>query len=137
MSEYLVKSEYTGEPWAVKNVTRDHEFFAGESDGRGGQDAGPNPVEYLAGAVNSCIAISEAMIVDHNSLDVSNFKVETRAFSRDLGHGKSDVNAMRIRVSFDSNMTGEEQQKFLDHVLQVSTVYQTLAKNVEMEVKIF
>ncbi len=76
------------------------------------------------------------MIVNHNSLDVSNFKIETRAFTRDLGHGKSDVNAMRIRISFDSDMTGDEQQKFLDHVLQVSTVYQTLAKNVEMEVKI-
>lgn len=136
MSEYLVKSNYSGEPWSVINRVRDHEFIAGESTPRGGKDSGPNPVEYLAGAVNSCITISEAMVADHNNLDVENFEVTTRAFTRDLGHGKSEVSSMRIDIAFDSDMTGDEKQKFVDHVLHVSTVYQTLLKVVDMEVKI-
>ena len=43
---------------------------------------------------------------------------------------------MKIEISFESKMTLEERQKFIDHALQVSTVYQTVAKAVEMDIKL-
>lgn len=132
MSKYEVNTHLGKQEWQIVNHARDHEFICDTVD----NNAGPNPVEYLCGSVNSCIAMSAGMIIKVHKLDVTNFKLQTTAVTKDLGHGKSDVAAMKIRVSFDSSMNGEEKEKFLDHVLHVSTVYQTVQKEVMMDVKL-
>lgn len=132
MSEYLVKSHLGKEEWQIFNQVRDHEFVCDTVE----NDAGPNPVEYLAGSVNSCIVMSAGMVVKSRQLDVTNFRVENTAETENLGHGKSIVSKMAIKVFFDSSMTDEEKQKFLDFVLHVSTVYQTVKQAVDIEVKI-
>lgn len=132
MSKYEVKTEIGKKEWQLINHARDHEFICDTVE----QNAGPNPVEYLSGAVNSCIAMSAAMIIKKHQMEIKNFVVHTTAITEDLGHAKSDVVAMKIRVSFDSPMSGEEKERFLNKVLHVSTVYQTLQKEVMMDVKL-
>ncbi|WP_281829723.1 MULTISPECIES: OsmC family protein [Lactobacillus] len=132
MSKYQVKTRLGDKEWQIFNHVRDHEFICDTVD----NDAGPNPVEYLCGAVNSCITMSAGMIIKAHKIAVSNFKLTTTAETEDLGHGKSDVSAMEILVSFDSQMNDEEKQKFLDHVLHVSTVYQTVKKAAKITVKL-
>lgn len=131
MSEYKVKTDLQAEEWQLKNQARGHVFFADDLR-EDGTDAGPNPVEYLTGAVNSCIAMSAGMVIKSKQSDVHNFKVLTKAITKDLGHAKSVVAQMQINISFDSRMSPEERQKFVDFVLHVSTVYQTVAQSVDM-----
>ena len=131
MSEYVVNSEYSGEPWGIENGTQSYTFMADEDKGKG-----PNPVEYLAGAVNSCISISAAMLAQHRKLDVHNFKIKNTAHTRKLGLGKSDVDTMKLEISFDTNMNEAEKAKFIKRTLEVSTVYQTVSKAVDIEIEI-
>ena len=51
MSEYLVKSKPEDKEWQIKNQARDHVFIC--DDAGDDHNAGPNPVEYLCGSVNS------------------------------------------------------------------------------------
>ena len=97
MTKYTVKSELTGTPWQIENRTKKHKFIVDES--ASGKNVAPNPVEYLAGAVNSCISISAGMIANVHHLDVKNFKVTNQAITTKLGHGKSVVSEMLITVS--------------------------------------
>ena len=130
MTKYTVKSELTGTPWQIENRTKKHKFIVDESA------SGKNPVEYLAGAVNSCISISAGMIANVHHLDVKNFKVTNQAITTKLGHGKSVVSEMLITVSFDSSMSKEEKQDFLAHTLHVSTVYQTVSQSIKTYVEL-
>lgn len=133
MSEYHVESSYSGQEWTIDNQIRSHQMKIGEFDS--GQDV-PNPVETLTAAVNSCLSISAAMIIKVHQMDIKNFEVKTTAQTRKLEHGQSDVAAMLINISFDSQMTPAEKEKFIAHVTRVSTVYQTVAKAVNMQIKI-
>ena len=43
---------------------------------------------------------------------------------------------MQIKVFFDSDMSQEEKEKFLAHILHVSTVYQTVKEAVKIYVEL-
>lgn len=134
MSEYLVKSKLKDEEWQIANQVRDHVFICDDNSEE--HDKGPNPVEYLCGSVNSCIVMSAGMITKAHGLNVKNFHVENYAKTENLGHGKSVVTEMKIEVFFDSDMTKLEKEKFLSHVLHVSTVYQTIKEAIKIYVEL-
>ena len=123
MSDYLVKSKLEDTEWQIKSDARDHSFICDVSDDK--YNAGPNPVEYLCGSVNSCIEISAGMI-----------RIENQAKTEKLDHGKSVVTEMKIKVFFDSDMTRAEKEEFLAHSLHVSTVYQTLKEAIKIYVEL-
>ena len=56
--------------------------------------------------------------------------------TENLGHGKSVVTEMKIKVFFDSAMTRAEKEEFLAHTLHVSTVYQTIKAAVKIYVEL-
>ena len=134
MSEYLVKSKLEDTEWQIANQAREHEFICDDNDEE--HDKGPNPVEYLCGSVNSCIVMSAGMIAKSHGLDVKNFRVENHAKTENLGHGKSVVTEMNIKVFFDSEMSKDEKEKFLAHTLHVSTVYQTVKEAIKIYVEL-
>lgn len=132
MREYVVKSKLEDKEWQIANQVRDHVFVGDDVK----HDAGPNPVEYLCSSVNSCIVMSAGMITKAHQLDVKNFRVENQAKTENLGHGKSVVTEMKIKVFFDSTMTRAEKEEFLAHTLHVSTVYQTIKAAVKIYVEL-
>ena len=134
MSEYLVKSKLEDTEWQIANQAREHEFICDDNDKK--HDKGPNPVEYLCGSVNSCIVMSAGMVAKSHGLDVKNFRVENNAKTENLGHGKSVVTEMNIKVFFDSEMSKDEKEKFLAHTLHVSTVYQTVKEAIKIYVEL-
>ena len=134
MSEYLVKSKLEDTEWQIANQAREHKFICDDSDKE--HDQGPNPVEYLCGSVNSCIVMSAGMVAKSHGLDVKNFCVENNAKTENLGHGKSVVTEMNIKVFFDSEMSKDEKEKFLAHTLHVSTVYQTVKEAIKIYVEL-
>lgn len=134
MSEYLVKSKLEGTEWQIANQAREHEFICDDNDKE--HDKGPNPVEYLCGSVNSCIVMSAGMVAKSHGLDVKSFRVENNAKTENLGHGKSVVTEMNIKVFFDSEMSKDEKEKFLAHTLHVSIVYQTVKEAIKIYVEL-
>lgn len=134
MSEYTVDTNLK-QPWKVENKVDKFTFLADESKSSGGQDLGPNPVQYLTGALNSCITISAGMINNAHQMGVTNFHVHSKAITEKVGH-KSSVIKVVVEVSFDSDMNEEQRKDFLSHTLHVSTIYQTLSKGIDIEVKL-
>lgn len=132
MSQYLVKTELGEKEWQEINHVRHHCFICDDRT----KDAGPNPVEYLCASVNSCIVMSAGMVAKSHHLALRAFKLENKAKTEDLGAGRSAVTEMQIKVHLLSSMEAKEKEKFLAHVLQVSTVYQTLRPALKIAVKL-
>jgi uncharacterized OsmC-like protein len=135
MSVYKVTSSLADQEWQIQNQARQHNFVCDDIH-EDSSDAGPNPVEYLTGAVNSCITMSAGMVIKSRQLPIKNFHLTSTATTKDLGHSRSIVEAMTIEVNMDTDLSAAEQQSFVDHVLDVSTVYQTVKKAVAITVKI-
>lgn len=133
MSEYLVKTKLENTEWQIANQARSHQFICDEDENTA--DAGPNPVEYLCGSVNSCITMSAGMVVKAHKMDVKNFRIENHAVTENLGHGKSVVTEMKLKLFFDTKMNREEKEKFVAHVLHVSTVYQSIKEAIKIYVE--
>lgn len=134
MSEYTVDTKLE-QPWKIENKADEFTFLADETKKAGGQDLGPNPVQYLTGALNSCITISAGMINNVHNMGVTNFQVHSKAITEKVGH-KSSVTKIVAEVSFDSEMDEKQREDFLSHTLHVSTIYQTLSKGIDVEVKL-
>ncbi|QNQ82044.1 OsmC family protein [Lactobacillus sp. PV037] len=130
MGKYLVESKTNGIPWQVINETGNYKFIADE-DRHETKDAGPNPVQYLIGSLNSCLTISASMIIKVKNLDVQNFHLITEAETE-----KYQVSKINVKVFFKSKMTQEEKQNFLNHILHVSVVYQTLSQGMKISVEL-
>lgn len=135
MSVYKVTSSLGDQEWQINNQARQHNFVCDDIH-EDGNDAGPNPVEYLTGAVNSCITMSAGMVIKSRQLPIKNFHLNTTATTKDLGHSRSIVESMTITVAMTTDLPKSEQQAFVDHVLDVSTVYQTVKKAVAMTVQL-
>lgn len=134
MSEYIVDTKLE-QPWKIENQAKSFSFLSDESKKAGGQGLGPNPVQYLIGALNSCITISAGMINNLHKLGVTNFQVRSKAITEKVGH-LSSVTKIITEVSFDSSMDERNREDFLNHTLHVSTVYQTLRKGIDIEVRL-
>lgn len=130
MTKYLAKAHVNGQEWQTVNEIRNHQFICDDEE----HNAGPNPVEYLCGAVDSCISMSAAMIIKENKMDIKDFHLQNKAETSNLGHGQSIVATMEIKIFLKTTLPRGEQEKFLAHVLRVSTVYQTVAKAVKIKV---
>jgi uncharacterized OsmC-like protein len=130
MSDYHVTADLTDQEWRIANKAREYSFICDD------MQTAPNPVEYFVGSIDSCITMSAGMVAKSHDLDVRNFHLDTKAQTKDLGHGLSKVVAMKITVSFDSSMSQEEKEKFLAHTLHVSTVYQTVKDALPIEVEL-
>ena len=137
MEKYIVNSYLKDGTIQVDTKIGDHKLISDERMAEGGQNAGPDPVEYLATAVNSCIAISAGALAKANTQTITDFHVENHVELKPIVHTKRNVvSKMIIKVSFEGNIPQSENEEFLRHALHVSTVYNTLAKVVEMDVKL-
>lgn len=128
MADYQLTADLTDQEWRIENKAREYSFICDD------ETTAPNPVEYFAGAIDSCITMSAGMVAKSHGLDVRNFHLDTKGQTKDLGHGLSKVVKMKIKVSFDSQISPADQQEFVDHVLHVSTVYQTVKDALPIEV---
>jgi uncharacterized OsmC-like protein len=71
--------EATGEhPTRTTVTTRGFEFVVDEPAALGGDDAGPNPVEYLLGALAGCLNVVGHLVADEMGFDLDGieFRIE-------------------------------------------------------------
>lgn len=132
MSKYIVTSKLGKADWQIDNQAREHKFIADTVD----HNAGPNPVEYLCGSLNSCLSISAAMIIKKHQLDIKNYSLTTQAETKKVSPGKSVIDHIKVTMHLDTAMTDTEQKDFLSFVLHVSTVYQSIKDSIRIDVKI-
>lgn len=136
MEKYIINSEVQDGSIKVNTKIRSHKLISDEIMAEGGEDAGPNPIEYLGAAVNSCIGISAASLAKANTEALTEFQIENHIETKPIPHSKRNVvSKMTIRVTI-AGIPEDKKEEFLAHTLHVSTVYNTLAKVIEMDVKL-
>jgi uncharacterized OsmC-like protein len=130
MSVYQVTTKIQQPEWQVANLAKDGQFVCDT------EKSAPGPVDYFAGAVNSCIAISARMVAKSKQVELKECQLETEAMTSNLGHGLSKITGLTIHWHLKTDLADAEQAKFIDHVLHVSTVYQTVKAMLPIEIEL-
>ncbi|CQR50937.1 OsmC family protein [Haloferax massiliensis] len=72
-------------PTETRVSARDFEFVVDEPQSLGGENAGPNPVEYVLGALAGCLNVTSHVVAREMDLDVRDLEI---AIEGDLDPGK-------------------------------------------------
>lgn len=121
MSQYQVESSLGQKKWQIDNKAAGNHYFVCDVKG-----AAPGPVDYFAGAINSCISTSVWMVAESRQVAIKDFSLQTQATTKDFGHGVSKIVGLTIAWHLKTNLSVQAEQDFQAHVLRVSTVYQTV-----------
>ena len=99
-----------------------HNMIIDQPQAGGGQNAGPNPMEYLLLALAGCLGTIAAIIANQERIQLDGFNVSIEgdydpAFL--LGktqEGRAGFTEVRVKVEIEADMTDEEKQAFFHRV---------------------
>ncbi|MTV81810.1 OsmC family protein [Secundilactobacillus folii] len=135
MGKYIVHSTLRPAGTQVMNRTGGHTFLADEPLVAKGTDAGPNPVQYLLGAVGSCMSVT-ARELEHSEdkLTIKKFQVDVSGETTSYSDGSSKVTHIDIKVTAETNLPPDEHKFFLNEVVRQCTVHESLVGAIPMDI---
>jgi putative redox protein len=135
MGKYIVHSTLRPAGTQVMNQTGGHSYLADEPLIAKGTDAGPNPVQYLLGAVGSCMSITarELENADKN-LTIKRFKVDVTGETATYSDESSKVTHMTIKITAETNLSPADHKSFLNEVVRQCTVHESLKGAIPMDI---
>lgn len=110
----------TLEGYQTEIKTRNHTFYADEPEDAGGLDSAPTPMEMLAGALASCMAITTRLYADRKKWPLEGVDVTVdieRMKAADYPDYQGDaqfVHEYRVRLSFRGPLNAEQRERLLD-----------------------
>lgn len=135
MGKYIVHSTLRPAGTQVMNQTGGHTYLADEPLVAKGTDAAPNPVQYLLGAVGSCMSVTARDIENsRDNLKVKKFKVDVTGETATFSDGTSKVTHMNIKITAETNLTPADHQAFLNEVVKKCTVHESLVGAIPMDI---
>ncbi|WP_136603511.1 OsmC family protein [Salinigranum halophilum] len=120
-------------PTKTRVSTRGFEFIVDEPETLGGSNEGPNPVEYVLGALAGCMNVVAHQVAREMDLDVRNLEL---AIDGDLNPakfmGKSDdpragYEEIRVDITADVDAADETLEQWLSAVEERCPVSDNLA----------
>lgn len=135
MSEYKITSNMRPAGYQVMIKAGQHQYLADEPT-PAGTDAGPNPVQYLIGALNGCLTISAKALAKKHQIDLQDVKVTSTGTVSNLGGGRTAVTSIDTTIDFVGDLTDEQKQDLLKNTLRVCTIHESLTGGVKMNVKL-
>ncbi len=109
-------------PTQTRVSTRGFEFVVDEPDSLGGTDVGPNPVEYLLGALAGCLNVTAHVVAREMDLDVSNLEISIEGdldpakFMGKNDDGRAGFREIRVDVEADVDASDETIRTWLSAV---------------------
>ncbi|MBQ8670843.1 MAG: OsmC family protein [Oscillospiraceae bacterium] len=98
------------------------EFVIDEPVNAGGTNLGPNPVEYLLGALAGCMSITARLVakqmgiaVNHLSIDLEG-DLDTAKFMGRSAQGRSGYSEIRLTVNADLEATPQQKLEWMKAV---------------------
>lgn len=135
MGKYIVHSTLRPAGTQVMNQTGGHTYLADEPLVAKGTDAAPNPVQYLLGAVGSCMSVTARDIENsEDNLTVKKFKVDVAGETTTFSDGSSKVTHMTIKITAETNLSPSDHQFFLNEVVRKCTVHESLIGAIPMDI---
>lgn len=132
-----------GDNYQVDITNGTHKWRADEPVEYGGDDTGPNPYDYLLGALASCTGITLALYAKRKGIDLSSVSVE---YSYDKVHAEDCaecddshsgmIDQVTARIFIDGNFDEKTRQR-LQEVAVRCPVHKTLEKGIVFSETVF
>lgn len=129
---YHSKVTWTGESVRSIAQAKEKEYIIDEPKDLGGTDLGPNPVEYILGALGGCINVLVITFAKKFDVEVKDLYVEidgdldSDGFLGKNPEARPGYEEIRYKVHLDSPSKPENIQALLSHVDKVCPVKDTL-----------
>ncbi|WP_115891370.1 OsmC family protein [Haloferax sp. Atlit-48N] len=94
-------------PTETRVSVRDFEFVVDEPESLGGANAGPNPVEYVLGALAGCLNVTAHVVAREMDLDVRDLEIAIEGdlnpatFMGKRDDGRAGYEEIRVAVTAD------------------------------------
>lgn len=100
--------------------TRSHTFYADEPEDAGGTDSAPTPMELMAGALASCMAITVRLYADRKKWPLAGVDVVVnveRLKAGDYAAYQGDaqfVHEYKVQLAFRGPLDADQRERLLD-----------------------
>lgn len=131
MGKYVVNSSIRNIGYQVGTQAGVHRYLMDEPTTVRGTDAGPNPVQYLIGAVNGCLTITAQSVARKYKIKLERFDVRSVGNVVKYTDGTSKVDEIVVNIIFKADIEGEDKNSFLEETLAKCTVHKTLEPGVK------
>ncbi len=123
----------------IETKMRDHVAIVDQPVQGGGNDEGPNPLEYILIALSGCIATIGRIISKQRRIDLRGIKVDVEAdIDTDFlmgatKEGRAGFTEIRVNVDIDADMTKEEKEAFLHDIDERCPISDNIANTSEVK----
>ncbi len=111
-----------GEKFNVAVKAGNHTLYVDQPQAGGGNDEGPNPIEYLLTSLAGCIGTVARIIAKQKHINLKGIDMKIAgAFDTEVILGKSKENragvaSINVLLNIDAEMTKEEKAAFVEEI---------------------
>jgi putative redox protein len=111
-----------GERFKIESTIHNHALFVDQPTAAGGDDTGPTPLEYLFLSLAACVCSIGRIIANQQKLPLKSMEVRVvGGLDVETLMGKAQINragfsALHVLVSMESDMSREDQERFLHEI---------------------
>lgn len=119
-----------------------HTLCVDQPKAGGGNDAGPNPIEYLLTSLAGCIATTARIIALQKKIDLKGMDINVEgSFDTDIILGKSRENrpgltGINVTLNIDSDMSKSEKEAFVHDIESRCPISDNIANTTPVKVEI-
>ena len=126
-------------PTKTRVSTRGFEFIVDEPPTLGGSDEGPNPVEFLLGALAGCMNVTAHQVAREMDLDVRDLEItidgdlDPAKFMGKSDESRAGYEEIRVDIAADVDATDETIQTWLSMVEERCPVSDNLTNGTPLD----
>jgi len=115
--------------------THSHQLIADEPLSAGGSDTGPNPYEYLLGALGACTSMTVRMYANRKGIKLDDIKIilsHSRIHAEDCENCESSeglVDVIERKIRLEGQLSPQEKDKLLE-IANKCPVHKTLINEI-------
>lgn len=127
-----------GEGLRTEISTGGHTLVADEPESLGGTDEGPNPYDYLIGALGACTAMTVRMYADRKGWPLESAEVNLwheKIHARDCGECETEngrIDRIQMQIKLEGDLSEEQREKLLE-IADKCPVHRTLTSETIIE----
>lgn len=128
----------TGKSLYTEISANGHTLVADEPENLGGTDAGPNPYDYLVGALGACTAMTLRMYADRKGWPLESVTVRLgheKIHARDCESCETEngkIDRIRINIELEGDLEESQREKLLE-IADKCPVHRTLDSEMLIE----
>lgn len=129
---------HIGDGFYTEITASGHILAADEPESLGGTDRGPNPYDFLLGALGSCTAMTLRLYANRKnwSLDSVTVRLEHgKIYADDCANSETEtgkIDHIEREIEMEGDLTGEQREKLLD-IADKCPVHRTLTSETVIE----